>query len=116
MPGLRRLHRAGGSSVDLADGFEDERGGAADGATDQVAGAVAVVDLGQPVVHLDGLAVGAGGHITEGQRVGQRLRGRGELAGQDVGEAALFASMMMAQEWCVTRRLSMGSAWWTSQR
>jgi len=35
-------------------------------------------------------AVGAGGHVAEGQRVGQRPRRRGELAGQDVGEAAFF--------------------------
>jgi hypothetical protein len=55
-----------------------------------VARAVAVVDLGQAVVHRDVLAVGAGGHVAEGQRVGQVLRGRGELAGQDVGEAAFF--------------------------
>ena len=55
-----------------------------------MAGAVAVVDLGQAVVHVDVLAVGAGGHVTEGQRVGQRPRRRGELAVQDVGEAALL--------------------------
>ena len=36
-------------------------------------------------------AVGAGGHVAEGQRVGQVLRGRGELAGQDVGQAAFFS-------------------------
>ena len=36
------------------------------------------------------LAVGAGGHVTEGQRVGQRLGRRGELAGQDAGQAAFF--------------------------
>ena len=52
--------------------------------------AVAVVDLGQAVVHLDVLAVGAGGHVAEGQRVGQRAGRRGELAGQDVREAAFF--------------------------
>ena len=52
--------------------------------------AVAVVDLGQAVAHLDLLAVGAGGHVAEGQRVGQRPRRRGELAVQDVGEAAFF--------------------------
>ena len=55
-----------------------------------MARAVAVVDLGQAVVHLDVLAVGAGGHVAEGQRVGQRPRRRGELAVQDVGEAAFF--------------------------
>ena len=46
-------------------------GGAADEAADQVAGAVTVVDLGQAAVHLDLLAVGASGHVAEGQRVGQ---------------------------------------------
>jgi len=81
---------ADGSGVDVADGFQDERGGAADGAADQVAGAVAVVDLGQAVLDLDVLAVGAGGHVAEGQRVGQVLRRWGELAGQDVGQAAFF--------------------------
>ena len=81
---------AGGSGVDLADGLQDEWGGAADGTADQVARAVAVVDLGQAVVDLDVLAVGTGGHVAEGQRVGQRLGRRGELAGQDAGEAAFF--------------------------
>ena len=52
--------------------------------------AVAVVDLGQAVGYLDALAVRAGSHIAEGQRVGQRLGRRGELAGQDVGEAAFL--------------------------
>jgi hypothetical protein len=80
----------GGSGVDLADGFQDERGGAADGPANQVARAVAVVDLGQAVMHLDVVAVGAGGHVAEGQRVGQRPGRRGELAGQDVGQAAFF--------------------------
>ena len=37
---------AGGSGVDLADGLQDERGGAADRAADQVARTVTVVDLG----------------------------------------------------------------------
>jgi hypothetical protein len=41
-----------------------------------VARAVTVVDLGQAAVHQNLLAVGAGGHIAEGQRVGQRLRRR----------------------------------------
>jgi len=41
-------------------------------------------------VHLDLLAVGAGGHVAEGQRAGQRLGRRRELAGQDVGETAFF--------------------------
>ena len=74
----------------MADGFQDERGGAADGAADQVARAIAVVDLGQATGYLDLAAVGAGGHVAEGQRVGQLLRRRGELAGQDVGQAAFF--------------------------
>ena len=39
---------------------------------------------------MDLVAVGAGGHVAEGQRVGQRARRRGELAVQDVGEAAFF--------------------------
>ncbi len=56
----------------LADGLQDQRGGAADGAADQVACAVAAVDLGQAAVHVDVLAVGAGGHVAEGQRVGHR--------------------------------------------
>jgi hypothetical protein len=43
--------------VDVADSLQDERGGAADGAADQVARAVTVVNLGQAVVHLDLLAV-----------------------------------------------------------
>ena len=68
----------------MADGLQDERGGAADEAADQMAGALAVVDLGQAVAYLDLVAIGAGGHVAEGQRVGQGLRG-GELAGQDVG-------------------------------
>jgi len=76
--------------VDVADGFQDERGGAADGAADQVAGAVAVVDLGQAVLDLDVLAVGAGGHVAEGQRVGQRLRRQDELADQGVSQIAFF--------------------------
>ena len=45
--------------------------------------AVAVVDLGQAVVDVDVPAVRAGGHVAEGQRVGQRLRRQGELAGED---------------------------------
>jgi hypothetical protein len=65
--------------VHAADGFQDLRGGAADEPADQVGGAVAVVDLSQAAVHLDMLAVGAGGHVTKGQGVGQVLRGRGEL-------------------------------------
>ena len=52
--------------------------------------AVAVVDLGQAVGYLDLVAVGTGGHVAEGQRVGQRLGRRGELAGQDAREAAFF--------------------------
>jgi len=36
------------------------------------------------------LAVGAGGHVAESQRIGQVLRGPGELAGQEVGQAAFF--------------------------
>ena len=52
--------------------------------------AVAVVDLSQAAGYLDLVAVGAGSHVAEGQRVGQRARRRGELAGQDVGEAAFF--------------------------
>ena len=61
VPGLSLgLPGAGGSGVDLADGLQDERGGAADGAADQVARAVAVVDLGQAVCDLDVLAAGAG--------------------------------------------------------
>ncbi len=67
----------GGSGIDLADGLQDERNGAAD----QVARVIAGVDLGQAAVHLNVLAAEAGGHVAEGQRVGQLL-GRGELAGQ----------------------------------
>jgi ABC-type nitrate/sulfonate/bicarbonate transport system substrate-binding protein len=44
-----------------------------------VAHAVAVLDFGQAVVHLDVLAVGAGSHVAEHQRVSQRLRRPGEL-------------------------------------
>ena len=53
----------------------------ANGAADQVPDVIAVVDLGQAAVHLNVLAAEAGGHVAEGQRVGQLL-GRGELAGQ----------------------------------
>ena len=52
--------------------------------------AIAVVDFGQAVVYLDVLAVRAGGHVTEDQCVGQWPQRRGELAGQDVGQAAFF--------------------------
>jgi hypothetical protein len=41
-------------------------------------------------VDVDLLTVGAGGHVTEGQCVGQWARERVELAGQDVGQAAFF--------------------------
>ena len=56
-----------------------------------MARAIAVVDLGQAVGYLDLVAVGAGGHVAEGKRVGQRLGRRGELAGQDVSQAAFFS-------------------------
>ena len=81
---------AGGSGADLADGLQDERGSAADRAADQVARAVAVMNLGQAVVYVDVFAVGAGGHVAERQCVGQGLGRRGELAVQDVSEAAFF--------------------------
>ena len=42
------------------------------------------------MVDVDVVAVGADGHVAEGQRVGQMLRRRGELAGQDVGQATFF--------------------------
>jgi hypothetical protein len=61
-----------------------------DEAADQVTRAVAVVDLGQAVGHLDLVTVGAGGHVAESQRVRQRLGRRGELAGHDVGQTAFF--------------------------
>src|ERR1039458_8355813 len=36
------------------------------------------------------LAVGAGGHVAEGERVGQVPRGLGELAGHGAGQAAFL--------------------------
>ena len=71
----------------------------------QVTRAVAVVDLGQAVGYLDALAVRAGSHIAEGQRVGQRSGDGVDSRVRDVGEAASSASMT-AQEWCATRRHS----------
>ena len=65
------------------------RRGPGQGAADDVAGAVTCAGLGQALVDRHGLAVGAGGHVAVGQRVGQR-RGRGpELAGQGGGEPAV---------------------------
>jgi hypothetical protein len=58
--GAKQVSGADGSGVDVADGFQDERSGAANGTADQVARAVAVVDLGQAVFYVDGLAIGAG--------------------------------------------------------
>ena len=84
--------------VDLVDGLEDQRGGAADGAADQVPGAVAVVDLGQAAAHVHLLAVGAGGHVAEGQRVGQRLRGGANSRLRRSARPRSSASMT-AQEW-----------------
>ena len=50
--------------------------------------AVAVVYLGEPLLDRHGLAVRAGGHVTEGQHAGKRVRRRLELVAQDVGESA----------------------------
>src|ERR1039457_814782 len=73
VPGLSPLAEVRGAGVHAADSFQDLGGSAADEAADQVGGAVAVVDLGQAAVDLDVLAVGAGGHVTEGQGVGAVL-------------------------------------------
>jgi len=59
----------------MVNGLKDQWGGAADGAADRVAGAIAVVDLGQAAGHVHLLAVGADGLVAEGQGVGQGLRG-----------------------------------------
>ena len=52
--------------------------------------AVPAVDLGQAPTHRHRLAVRAGCHIAEGQRIGQWPRRRLELSAQDVGQAPLF--------------------------
>jgi hypothetical protein len=52
---------------------------------------VAVEYFGQAPVNVRWLAVWGGGHVAEGERVGERL-GRGfELAAEDVGEVSLLS-------------------------
>jgi hypothetical protein len=53
-----------------------------------VPGAVAVVYLSGPLSGRHELAVWAGGHVTEGQHAGKRVRRRLELQAQDVGKSA----------------------------
>jgi hypothetical protein len=74
--------------MDLFDRAEDHRRGALDGPAHQVPGAVAVMDLGEPLLGWHGLAVRAGGHVAARQHAGQDVRCRVELGAQDVGEAA----------------------------
>ena len=72
---VRRCWRARGRRLRGSAGWRGDE------AADQVAAAVAVVDLGQAAVHVDVLAVGAGGHVAEGQRVGQRAAAAGRTRG-----------------------------------
>jgi hypothetical protein len=44
--------------------------------------------LGEPLLDRHEFAVWAGGHVAAGQYAGKRVRGRFELAAQDVGESA----------------------------
>ena len=78
----------GGSVMDLLDGAEDHRRGALDRPAHQVPWAVAVMYLGEPLLDRHELAVRAGGHVTEGQHAGKRVRRWLELAAQEVGESA----------------------------
>jgi hypothetical protein len=83
--------------MDLLDSAEDHRRGPLDGPADEVSGPVAVMDLGESPVDRHGLAVWAGGHVAVGQHGGKDMRGRFELAAQDIGESA-FSASMTAQE------------------
>jgi hypothetical protein len=76
--------------LDLLDCAEDHRGGALDRPAHQMPGAVAVMDLGEPPVDRDELAVRAGCHVAAGQHAGKHVWRRLELQGQDVGESAFF--------------------------
>jgi predicted ABC-type ATPase len=76
--------------VSLADRLEDHRRRPADRPADQVTQAVAVVDLGQAPVDVHMLAVRAGGHVTAGQRIRERLRRQVEFTAEDGGQAAFL--------------------------
>ena len=74
--------------MDLLDRFEDHRRGTLDGPAYQMARAVAVMDLGEPLLGWHRLAVRAGGHVAARQHAGQHVRCRVELGAQEIRESA----------------------------
>ena len=87
-PQSAELYGMGGFVMDLLDRAEDHRRGALDRPAHQVPWAVAVLDLGEPLLDRHEFAVRAGGHVAAGQHAGQRVRRRLELQAQDVGKSA----------------------------
>ena len=61
-----------------------------DGPAHEVIRAVTVTDLGERLVDGREFAVWAGGHVAEGQHVGQGVRRGLELESQDVGKTSFF--------------------------
>jgi len=74
--------------LDLLDCTEDHRRSALHGPAHQVAGAVALLYLGESLFGRHEFAVRAGGHVAVGQHGGQHLRRGLELNAKDVGESA----------------------------
>jgi len=109
------LWGVGGCLMDLLDCAEDHRRGALDGPAHQVPEAVAVMDLGEPLLDRHGLAVRAGGHVAARQHAGQDVRCRVELGAQDIGESA-FAGFDDGAGVVATSRHSRASACWVSRR
>ena len=74
--------------MDLLDCAEDHRRGALYGPAHQVSGAVAAMNLGEPLLDGHEFAIRAGGHVAASEDAGQYVRCSVELGAQDVGESA----------------------------
>ena len=74
--------------MDLLYCAEDHGRGALHGPAHQMPRAVAVMNLGEPLLDRHGLAVRAGGHVAASQHAGQDVRCRVEFVAQDAGESA----------------------------
>jgi hypothetical protein len=49
------------------------------------------MDLCEAPMNIHGFPIWVSGHVAEGQRAGERLRRRLELAGQDMGKTAFVS-------------------------
>ena len=99
----------GGSLMDLLNCAEDHRRGALDGPAHQVHRAVAAMYLGELPCDRRGLAVRAGGHVTQVRTLASAC-GAGSNSELRTSASPRSPASMMAQEWCATSRHSMASA------